>query len=75
VRVGLWKQETDSLANNISPAEVAKAKLINKTRVFLMTEARFYRCGRMTTRRRGHDPTLGCVQIGLNMIYGLMGKK
>jgi hypothetical protein len=26
MRVGFWKQETDSLANSASPTEVAKAK-------------------------------------------------
>jgi hypothetical protein len=39
-----------------------------------MTAARFYRCGRMTTGRLGHAPTLGRVRIGLNMIHGPMGQ-
>jgi hypothetical protein len=34
-----------------------------------MTAARFYRCGRTTSRRLGRAPTLGRVRIGLNMIH------
>jgi hypothetical protein len=52
-----------------------KLNLINKTEVFLMTAARFYRCGRTTSERLGHAPTLGHVRIGLNMIHGPMGQK
>jgi hypothetical protein len=52
------------------PTEVAKLNLINKLPVFLMTVARFNRCGRMTLGRLGHTPTLGQVQIRLNMIHG-----
>jgi hypothetical protein len=37
-----------------------------------MTAARFYRCGRTTTGRLGHAPTLGCILIGLNMMHGAM---
>jgi hypothetical protein len=39
-----------------------------------MMAARFNRCGRTISGRLGHIPTLGCVRIGLNMIYGLMGQ-
>jgi hypothetical protein len=39
-----------------------------------MTAARFYRCGWLTSGRLGRAPTLGCVQIGLNMIHGPMGQ-
>jgi hypothetical protein len=39
-----------------------------------MTVARFYKCGRMTSRRLGHAPTLGRVRIGLNIIHGPMGQ-
>jgi hypothetical protein len=38
-----------------------KLNLINKTRVFLMTAARFNRCGRTTSGRLGHTPTLGRI--------------
>jgi hypothetical protein len=38
-----------------------------------MMAARFYRCGRMTSGRLGHAPTLGHVRIGLNMIHSPMG--
>jgi hypothetical protein len=39
-----------------------------------MMVARFYRCGRMTSGRLGHAPTLGCIRIGLNMIHSPMGQ-
>jgi hypothetical protein len=62
-----------SLANSASPAEVAGAKSNQQNPpVFLMTVARFYRCGRMALGRLGHAPTLGCIRIGLNMIHGPM---
>jgi hypothetical protein len=39
-----------------------------------MMAGRFYRCGRTTLGRLDRAPTLGRVQIGLNMIHGPMGK-
>jgi hypothetical protein len=75
MRVGFWKQETDSLANSTSLAEVAKAKYNQQNMKFLMTVDRFYRCGRTISGRLGRAPTLGRVQIGLNMIHGPMGQK
>jgi hypothetical protein len=39
-----------------------------------MMTAMFYRCGRMTSGRLGHAPTLGSIRIGLNMIHGPMGQ-
>jgi hypothetical protein len=46
----------------------------SKTRVFLMTVARFYTCGRTTSGRLGHAPTLGIIRIGLNMTHEPMGQ-
>jgi hypothetical protein len=42
--------------------------------VFLMMVARFYMCGRTTSGRLGCAPTVGRIQIGLNMIHGPMGQ-
>jgi hypothetical protein len=63
-----------SLANSASSVEVAKAKSNQQTLSVLMTAARFSRCGRTTSGRLGRAPSLGHVQIGLNMIHGPMGQ-
>jgi hypothetical protein len=46
MRVGFWKQETDSLANSASPAKEAKAKSNQQN---------------PSVPNDGHAPTLGCV--------------
>jgi hypothetical protein len=51
--VGFWKPETDSLANSVLLAEIARVKSNQQTIVFLMMVARFYRCGRKTLGRLG----------------------
>jgi hypothetical protein len=61
MRVGFWKQEAGSLANSVSPAEVAKAKSNQQNPSVPNDAGRFYRCGRTTSGRLGHAPTLGCV--------------
>jgi hypothetical protein len=73
--LGIWKQETGSLANSASPAEVAKAKSDQQKPALFLAAKGVYERGRgRPGRGEGRAPTLGRAPIGPNLIHSPRGQ-
>jgi hypothetical protein len=58
---------------SVSPVEVARLNLINKTRVFLITAARFYSCGSVKMVYNTSPETITRVAHRGSLIGGTKG--
>jgi hypothetical protein len=73
--LGFWKLETDSLANNASPAEVARAKSNEQnSHLFLAAEGVYERGRGRLGCGEGCALTLGRSPIGPNLIHSPRGQ-
>jgi hypothetical protein len=73
--LGFWKQETGSLANNTSSAEVARAKSNQQNPHLFVDAMGVYERGRgRPGRGEGRALTLGRAPIGPNLIHSPRGQ-